>query len=41
MSLLQVTDLSKHYVARRSLGQRLSGAPQCGVRAVNGVSLAV
>lgn len=41
MSLLQVTDLSKHYVARRSLGQRLSGAPQSVVRAVNGVSLAV
>ncbi|MFC7705439.1 ABC transporter ATP-binding protein [Plastorhodobacter daqingensis] len=41
MSLLRVENLSKHYVFNRSLGQRLTGAPQRVVRAVNGVSLSV
>lgn len=41
MSFLQVTELSKHYVARPSLGQRLTGKAETVVRAVNGVSLTV
>ncbi|KAB2885901.1 MAG: ATP-binding cassette domain-containing protein [Albidovulum sp.] len=41
MSLLEVTDLSKHYAGRPSLGDRLSGKRRTLVRAVNGVSLAV
>lgn len=39
MSLLEVTDLSKHYEGRLSLAQRLTGAQKTVVRAVNGVSL--
>lgn len=40
-TLLSVDNLSKHYVGRRSIAERLSGAPQIAVKAVNGVSLDV
>ena len=41
MTLLQVEGLSKQYEGRRSLAQRLTGAPRSIVRAVNDVSLTV
>ncbi|RGP36363.1 ABC transporter ATP-binding protein [Pseudotabrizicola alkalilacus] len=41
MSLLEVTNLSKHYEGRLSLAQRLTGGRKTVVRAVNGVSLHV
>ncbi|NNU79872.1 ABC transporter ATP-binding protein [Halovulum dunhuangense] len=39
--LLQVEHLSKHYVSRPSLAQRLTGAREVAVRAVSDVSLSV
>jgi peptide/nickel transport system ATP-binding protein/oligopeptide transport system ATP-binding protein len=39
--LLRVEGLTKHYLGRRSLAQRLTGVPQTMVRAVSDVSLEV
>jgi len=41
MTLLKVEHLSKHYVGRRNLVERLGGVPQTVVRAVNDVSLSI